>query len=180
MSTLGSDVKGLLSLYNAAYLGTHGESILDEAICFTRNNLVSALADLKPPLSTQVSLDLETPLCRRVRRLLARDYISIYQEDATRHDDAILELAKLDFNLLQSLHREELENITKWDAKLVHQLPEYMKDYYLMLIHTFQEFEDLLASGEKYRISYLKEAVSDETISWNKLGNMLPPQSNAT
>ncbi|URE21983.1 hypothetical protein MUK42_37297 [Musa troglodytarum] len=48
-----------------------------------------------------------------MRRLLARDYISIYQEDATR-DDAILELAKLDFNLLQSLHHEELENITKW------------------------------------------------------------------
>ncbi|XP_065049780.1 alpha-humulene synthase-like [Musa acuminata AAA Group] len=118
MSTLGSDVKGLLSLYNAAYLGTHGEIILDEAISFTRNYLVSALADLKPPLTTQVSLDLETPLCRRMRRLLARDYISIYQEDATRVD-AILELAKLDFNLLQSLHREELKNITKWWNDLV-------------------------------------------------------------
>nr|XP_018684350.1 PREDICTED: alpha-humulene synthase-like [Musa acuminata subsp. malaccensis] len=233
MSTLGSDVKGLLSLYNAAYLGTHGEIILDEAISFTRNSLVSALADLKPPLTTQVSLDLETPLCRRIRRLLARDYISIYQEDATR-DDAILELAKLDFNLLQSLHREELKNITmwwndlassknlsfardrlvecyfwilavyfepyysrarvittkviahisilddiydvystleesqrlteaiqRWDAKVVHQLPEYMKDYYLKLMHTFKEFEDLLASNEKYRITYLKEAMKD-------------------
>ncbi|XP_065048735.1 alpha-humulene synthase-like isoform X1 [Musa acuminata AAA Group] len=233
MSTLGSDVKGLLSLYNAAYLGTHGEIILDEAISFTRNYLVSSLADLKPPLKTQVSLDLETPLCRRMRRLLARDYISIYQEDATR-DDAILELAKLDFNLLQSLHLEELENITKWwndlapskhlsfardrlvecyfwilgiyfepyysrareittkvialisilddiydvystleesqrlteaiqrwDVKIVHQLPEYMKDYYLKLMHTFKEFEDLLASNEKYRITYLKEAMKD-------------------
>ncbi|URE19522.1 hypothetical protein MUK42_12703 [Musa troglodytarum] len=231
MSTLRSDVKGLLSLYNAAYLGTHGDIILDEAISFTRNNLVSALADLKPPLTTQVSLDLETPLYRRIRRLLARDYISIYQEDATR-DDAILELAKLDFNLLQSLHREELKNITKWwnelapsknlsfardrlvecyfwslgvyfepyyshsrvtttklialvsilddifdvystleesqrlteaiqrwDAKVVHQLPEYMKDYYLKLMHTFEEFEDLLASNEKYCITYIKEAV---------------------
>ncbi|XP_065048743.1 alpha-humulene synthase-like isoform X2 [Musa acuminata AAA Group] len=221
MSTLGSDVKGLLSLYNAAYLGTHGEIILDEAISFTRNSLVSALANLKPPLTTQVSLDLETPLCRRIRRLLARDYISIYQEDATR-DDAILELAKLDFNLLQSVHREELKNITifardrlvecyfwilavyfepyysrarvittkviahisilddiydvystleesqrlteaiqRWDAKVVHQLPEYMKDYYLKLMHTFKEFEDLLASNEKYRITYLKEAMKD-------------------
>ncbi|THU43309.1 hypothetical protein C4D60_Mb00t07630 [Musa balbisiana] len=198
-----------------------------------RDNLVSALADLKPPLTTRVSLDLETPLCRRIRRLLARDYISIYQEDATR-DDAILELAKLDFNLLQSLHREELKNLTKWwnalassknfsfardrlvecyslmlgvyfepyysrarvittkvtaltsilddiydvystleesqrltkaiqrwDAKVVHQLPEYMKDYYLKLMHTFEEFEDLLASSEKYRITYLKEAMKD-------------------
>uniref|UniRef100_A0A804JX74 Uncharacterized protein n=1 Tax=Musa acuminata subsp. malaccensis TaxID=214687 RepID=A0A804JX74_MUSAM len=221
MYTLGSDVKGLLSLYNAAYLGTHGEIILDEAISFTRNYLASASADLKPPLTTQVSLDLETPLCRRIRRLLARDYISIYQEDATR-DDAILELAKLDFNLLQSLHRKELKNLTnfardrlvecyfwmlgvyfepyysrarviatkviiltsilddiydvystleesqrlteaiqRWDAKVVHQLPEYMKDYYLKLIHTFEEFEDLLASDEKYRITYLKEATKD-------------------
>ena len=69
MSTLGSDVKGLLSLYNAAYLGTHGEIILDEAISFTRNYLVSASADLKPPLTTQVSLDLETPLRRRFKEL---------------------------------------------------------------------------------------------------------------
>ncbi|XP_065049789.1 alpha-humulene synthase-like [Musa acuminata AAA Group] len=231
MSTLGSDVKGLLCLYNAAYLGTQGEIILDEAISFTKNNLVSALAGLKQPLTKQVSLDLETPLCRRIRRLLAREYISIFQEDATR-DDAILELAKLDFNLLQSLHREELKNITKWwndlapsknfsfardrsvecyfwilgvyfepyysrarvittkvialisilddiydvystleendnkrchwwDTKVVHQLPEYMKDYYLKLIHTFEEFEDLLASSEKYRITYLKEAMKD-------------------
>ena len=31
-------------------------------------------------------------------------------------------------------------------------------------MHTFEEFEDLLASNEKYRITYLKEAVSDEII----------------
>uniref|UniRef100_A0A804JXX8 Terpene synthase metal-binding domain-containing protein n=1 Tax=Musa acuminata subsp. malaccensis TaxID=214687 RepID=A0A804JXX8_MUSAM len=53
------------------------------------------------------------------------------------------------------------EAIQRWDAKVVHQLPEYMKDYYLKLIHTFEEFEDLLASGEKYRITYLKEAMKD-------------------
>ncbi|URE21150.1 hypothetical protein MUK42_36014 [Musa troglodytarum] len=62
-STLGSDVKGLLSSYNAANLGTHGEIILDEAISFPRNNLVSALADLKPPLTTQsVSCPQDTSL----------------------------------------------------------------------------------------------------------------------
>ncbi|CAL9128165.1 unnamed protein product [Musa acuminata var. zebrina] len=36
-----------------------------------------------------------------------------------------------------------------------------MKDYYLKLMHTFKEFEDLLASNEKYRITYLKEAMKD-------------------
>uniref|UniRef100_A0A804JX65 Uncharacterized protein n=1 Tax=Musa acuminata subsp. malaccensis TaxID=214687 RepID=A0A804JX65_MUSAM len=231
MRTLGSDVKGLLSLYNEAHLGTHREIILDEAISFTRNHLLSALGDLKPPLTIQVSLALETPLYRRMRRLLARDYIFIYQEDAARND-VILELAKLDFNTLQSLHREELKNISlwwneiapsnsldfsrdrlvecyywtlniyfephysrarmitakvfalitimddiydvystleesrqfteaiqRWDAKAVHQLPEYMKDYFLKLIHAFEEFETLLALSGKYRLYYLKESM---------------------
>ncbi|URE22752.1 hypothetical protein MUK42_16005 [Musa troglodytarum] len=103
-SALTDDVKGLLSLYNAAYLGTHGETILDEAISFTRSHLTSMVHDLNPPLATLVSLALETPLRRSIKRLFARHYISIYQEEPTRNDE-ILELAKLDFHMLQSLHR---------------------------------------------------------------------------
>ncbi|URE22748.1 hypothetical protein MUK42_16005 [Musa troglodytarum] len=101
-SALTDDVKGLLSLYNAAYLGTHGETILDEAISFTRSHLTSMVHDLNPPLATLVSLALETPLRRSIKRLFARHYISIYQEEPTRNDE-ILEL-KLDFHMLQSLH----------------------------------------------------------------------------
>ncbi|CAL9102749.1 unnamed protein product [Musa textilis] len=109
-SALTDDVKGLLSLYNAAYLGTHGETILDEAISFTRSHLTSMVHDLNPPLATLVSLALETPLRRSIKRLFARHYISIYQEEPTRNDE-ILELAKLDFHILQSLHRQELKDI---------------------------------------------------------------------
>ncbi|XP_042400241.1 alpha-humulene synthase-like [Zingiber officinale] len=112
-STLNEDVKGLLSLYNAAYLRIHGENILDEAISFTKKRLVSLLGKLEQPLLILVSLFLETPLCRRNRRLLTRKYIPIYQVDKSRND-AILELAKLDFNLLQSLHQEELKKISIW------------------------------------------------------------------
>ncbi|XP_042404141.1 alpha-humulene synthase-like [Zingiber officinale] len=113
MSTLNEDVKGLLSLYNVAYLRIHGEYILDEAILFTKNKLVSLLDELKQPLVILVSLFLETPLCRRNKRLLARKYIPIYQEEE-RRNDAILEFAKLDFNLLQSLHQEELKEMSIW------------------------------------------------------------------
>ncbi|XP_064986606.1 (S)-beta-bisabolene synthase-like isoform X1 [Musa acuminata AAA Group] len=107
------DVKGLLSLYNAAYLGTHGETILDEAISFTRSHLTSMVHDLNPPMATLVSLALETPLRRSIKRLFARHYISIYQEEPTRNDK-ILELAKLDFHILQSLHRRELKDVCMW------------------------------------------------------------------
>ncbi|KAG6495716.1 hypothetical protein ZIOFF_043542 [Zingiber officinale] len=113
MSTLNEDVKGLLSLYNAAYLRIHGEYILDEAILFTKNRLASLLDELKQPLMILVSLFLETPLCRRNKRLLVRKYIPIYQEEE-RRNDAILEFAKLDFNLLQSLHQEELKEMSIW------------------------------------------------------------------
>nr|QSK97104.1 terpene synthase [Curcuma wenyujin] len=123
LSTLNGEAKGLLSLYNAAYLGTHEETILDEANSFTKCQLESLLGELEQPLATEVSLFLETPLCRRTRRLLVRKYIPIYQENATRND-TILELAKLDFNLLQSLHQEEVKKISIWwnDLALVKSL----------------------------------------------------------
>ncbi|XP_042425872.1 alpha-humulene synthase-like [Zingiber officinale] len=123
LSTLNGDAKGLLNLYNAAYLGTHEETILDEAISFTKCQLESLLGELEQPLASEVSLSLETPLCRRIRRLLARKYIPIYQENMMRND-TLLELAKLDFNLLQSLHKEEVKKISIWwnDLALVKSL----------------------------------------------------------
>ncbi|KAG6499656.1 hypothetical protein ZIOFF_039446 [Zingiber officinale] len=158
MSTLNEDVKGLLSLYNAAYLRIHGEYILDEAILFTKNKLVSLLDELKQPLVILVSLFLETPLCRRNKRLLARKYIPIYQEEE-RRNDAILEFAKLDFNLLQSLHQEELKEMSMWEPQAIDEVPEYLKDFYLKLLRTFKEFENELESDEKYRISFLQDEI---------------------
>nr|UIC71710.1 TPS [Amomum dealbatum] len=113
MSTLNEDAKGILSLYNAAYLRIHGEHILDEAILFTKNRFASLLDKLDQPLMTLVYLFLETPLCQRIRRLLTEKYIPIYEEEETRNN-TILEFAKLDFNLLQSFHQEELKKISIW------------------------------------------------------------------
>ncbi|KAG6467094.1 hypothetical protein ZIOFF_075090 [Zingiber officinale] len=158
MSTLNEDVKGLLSLYNAAYLRIHGEYILDEAILFTKNRLASLLDELKQPLVILVSHFLETPLCRGNKRLLARKYIPIYQEEE-RRNEAILEFAKLDFNLLQSLHQEELKKISMWEPQAIDEVPEYLKDFYLKLLRTFKEFENELENDEKYRISFLQDEI---------------------
>lgn len=110
MEELKDDAKGLLSMYNAAYLGTQKETILDEAISFTKDNLTSLLKDLDPTFARLVSLTLKTPIHRSMKRLFTRSYISIYQDEPTRNE-TILELAKLDFNILQCLHQEELKNI---------------------------------------------------------------------
>ncbi|KAM0936973.1 putative alpha-humulene synthase [Dioscorea sansibarensis] len=111
---LRNDLKGLLSLYEAAYLGMPEEHALDEAIEFTRNNLQSMPKNIEPWLAKQVAHALETPLRRRMSRLEARLYIPIYEEDIEEKNDVVLELAKLDFHLLQLLHREEATKISIW------------------------------------------------------------------
>lgn len=106
-----ANITSLLSLYNAAYLRTHGEALLDETITFTRRCLQGGLEHLESPLAEEVSSALDTPLFRRVGILETRNYIPIYEKEATRNE-TILEFAKLNFNLLQLLYCEELKEVT--------------------------------------------------------------------
>jgi (S)-beta-macrocarpene synthase len=108
---VNADTRSLLSLYNAAYLRSHGEVLLDEGISFTRRYLQSRLENLESPLAEEVSCALDTPLFRRVGILETRNYIPIYEKEATRNE-AILEFAKMNFNLLQLIYCEELKELT--------------------------------------------------------------------
>ncbi|XP_021298787.1 (+)-delta-cadinene synthase isozyme XC14-like [Herrania umbratica] len=112
MSSLASDVRGLLELYEASYLWVHGEDILDEAISFTTTNLAFAASTLDYPLSEQVAHTLKQSIHKGLPRVEARRYISLCQ-DKDSHNKALLEFAKIDFNLLQLLHRKELREIYK-------------------------------------------------------------------
>ncbi|CAL4925999.1 unnamed protein product [Urochloa decumbens] len=127
-SEITNDPRGLLSLYNAAYLSIHGEVELDEAILFARQHLESLeelfygsivyrkrppLETLKAPLADQVIRALKLPLPRTLKRVEALHYISEYAEEKTCNP-SILELAKLDFNLLQHLHLRELKSVSQW------------------------------------------------------------------
>ncbi|XP_060973589.1 alpha-humulene synthase [Cannabis sativa] len=112
--SLITDVPGLLSLYEASHLSYVGESILDEALAFTTTHLKAIVANSKDhPLSHQISIALHRPLRKTIERLHARFYISIYEKDAS-HNKVLLELAKLDFNLLQCFHKKELSEIMRW------------------------------------------------------------------
>jgi len=110
-----NDHRGLLSLYNAAHLLTHGEVELEEAIPFARHHLGLGLltSSLRAPLAGQVTRALKLPLPRTLKRLEALDYMSEYTQEQT-YNPSILELAKLDFNLLQRLHLKELKAISQY------------------------------------------------------------------
>ncbi|XP_066325789.1 tau-cadinol synthase-like [Miscanthus floridulus] len=125
-----NDHRGLLSLYNAAHLLTHGEVELEEAIPFARHHLGLGLltSSLRAPLAGQVTRALKLPLPRTLKRLEALDYMSEYTQEQT-YNPSILELAKLDFNLLQRLHLKELKAISQWWKDIYQEVElNYMRD----------------------------------------------------
>nr|QBM78970.1 germacrene D synthase [Petunia x hybrida] len=127
--SLANDVKGLLSLYEAAHLRVRDEEILEEALTFTTAHLESMdVPNLSNSLKVQVSEALRQPIRKTLTRLGARKYISIY-ENIEGHNDLILKFAKLDFNALQKLHQRELSELTRWwkDLDFANKLP-YARD----------------------------------------------------
>ncbi|THG20526.1 hypothetical protein TEA_027983 [Camellia sinensis var. sinensis] len=101
------------------YQVSQGENILDDAQKFTSKHLRHHLGGLgniniiNPSLAQQVIHALELPLHRRMLRLEAREYIEAY----ARRVDAnhvLLELAMLDFNMVQSIHLRELQDMSRW------------------------------------------------------------------
>ncbi|KAI4333792.1 hypothetical protein L6164_018554 [Bauhinia variegata] len=108
---LTMDVEGMLSLYEAAHLRIHGEEILDEALAFTSTHLERMKHQLSPSLVSKVNHSLRYPLRKSLPRLEALRYISTYQEDPG-HDETLLALAKLDFNMVQKLHQKELADVS--------------------------------------------------------------------
>ncbi|CAL1385457.1 unnamed protein product [Linum trigynum] len=116
-----SDVPAMLSLYEASFLATPGEDILDQARTFTTQNLIgsssSAVAEITSPTKLmaedQVSFALNRPIRKRLPMLEARRFIDTYQGN-----DSLLMLAKLDFNIVQQQHQEELRGIQEWWGSL--------------------------------------------------------------
>ncbi|KAI4963886.1 hypothetical protein ZWY2020_010313 [Hordeum vulgare] len=101
------------STYNAAYLLVHGEPSLQEAISFAWHHLEMMRDSLKSPLAEHVKRALDVPFPRTVKRVETRYYISEYKHEEG-NNPTLLELAKLDFNLLQHVHLKELQYLTKW------------------------------------------------------------------
>ncbi|CAN6374619.1 unnamed protein product, partial [Urochloa humidicola] len=110
---LSNDPRGLLSLYNAAHMAVPGEMVLDDAIVFARHHLEAAKDKLSSPMKEQVSRSLEIPLPRFMRQLESMHYISEYEKEEP-HDVMLLELARINFNLLRSVHLKELKDLSLW------------------------------------------------------------------
>ncbi|KAK2989404.1 hypothetical protein RJ640_000379 [Escallonia rubra] len=109
------DTRGMLYLYEASYRSIRGEALLDEARDFTAKHLKESIRDQKMDqnLAILVCHALELPLHWRMLRLEARWFIDVY---AMTQDvnTALLELARLDFNLVQVAHQDDLKQMSRW------------------------------------------------------------------
>lgn len=104
---LHNDGKGLLSLYEASFLGVRGDDILDEARSFTKDRLIKLTENSNPDLQKHIKHALFLPFQYYENRVQAREYISLYEEGGSRNE-TLLKFAKLDYNRLQVLYQEEL------------------------------------------------------------------------
>ncbi|CAI0454664.1 unnamed protein product [Linum tenue] len=115
---LSRDVQGLLSLYEAAHMAFNGEDILDEALSFATKSLKSiglpTQEKISPSFQKQIDFALRLPAWKCPSRSLARHSIdNFYSEDSALNQN-LLTFAKLDFNMVQSFHQQELRELSNW------------------------------------------------------------------
>lgn len=110
------DVVGMLNLYEASFLAVEDENILDEAREFTSKCLKEML-DMKnivnQSMSMLISHALELPLLWRIKRFEAMWFIEAYKRKSDMRV-VLLELAELDFNIVQGIHQEDLKYSSRY------------------------------------------------------------------
>ncbi|XP_038692011.1 casbene synthase, chloroplastic-like [Tripterygium wilfordii] len=117
--SLANDVNGILSLYEAAHLSLHGEDNLDQALAYTSAQLDLLASQCESHLAKHIAVALQHPFHFAIPRIKSREYISFYEE-LESHNEVLLKLAKIDFNRVQLLHQQELNEVSRWfeDLKL--------------------------------------------------------------
>lgn len=113
------DIDAFIALHEASYLAFPGEAVLDDARAFT----IKKLEELMPSMSNSMGPASQTerqgdlPLHWRVPRLQAIWSLKQHAYNDERHlsmAPSILQLAAVDFNLVQAVHGAELVEVTKW------------------------------------------------------------------
>ncbi|KAL3614431.1 hypothetical protein CASFOL_042505 [Castilleja foliolosa] len=122
VASLGDDTKGLLQLYEASFMLTPGEKTLELAREFAakflqkkidNDNREGNIGINDEYLSLLAGNALELPFHWRAQRPYARWFISVYEKRPYNMNLMVLELAKLDFNIVQATHQQELKHVSR-------------------------------------------------------------------
>ncbi|KAL5714793.1 hypothetical protein ACHQM5_016705 [Ranunculus cassubicifolius] len=118
------NIEGLLSLYEASFLSRVGEAILDDAKFFAHGHLKECRGCVNINKLDLVKHALEVPLYLNAIRLEARWYIDAYSRREDANPD-LLELARLDYNMVQAIHQNDIIDLLRWwkNLGLIEHLP---------------------------------------------------------
>lgn len=107
------DVRGLLALHEASYLGMEGEEVLDQVCSLSRQLLLETYTS-SCKIKQLIMNTLRHPRHRSLTRFNVNQYLQTANENEGRQGRTrvLHELAKIDYNLVQSLYRRELEQIS--------------------------------------------------------------------
>ena len=109
------EVKGLMSVYEASQLSMEGEDALDEAGKLSGPLLNRAMSYLGPHEARLVENTLGCPHHRSLAAFMAKNFFLSNSQAGVNNRwlNMLQEVAKTDFNLVQSLHHKEIVQISK-------------------------------------------------------------------
>jgi len=132
---LQKDTKGLLSLYEASFLAFDGEELLDKARVFSSMHLTETKPTLDSYLKGRVEHTLELPLHWRAPRLEARWFIDQYERDE-KLEPKLLQMAKLDFNRVQTVHQGEIARMSRYIINSLFDQNDMFLAFLILMIHS--------------------------------------------
>lgn len=112
---LENDINGLMSFFEASQLSIEGEDILDEASSFC-DQLLNAWQIRHPDDNQAVSVvgnTLENPYHKSLARFMAKKFFGNLSGTNGLWLNDLHHLAKMDFNMVQSIHQKEIVQISK-------------------------------------------------------------------
>ncbi|GLJ09980.1 hypothetical protein SUGI_0119560 [Cryptomeria japonica] len=116
------EIKTILNLFRASLIAFHGQKVMEEAKVFATRYLKQVLPKINDlSLSQEIEFNLEYGWHTNVPRLETRNYIDMYGGATSwmtcESNKKILDLAKLDFNMVQSVQQRELQILSMWWIK---------------------------------------------------------------
>nr|WBW04244.1 terpene synthase [Ficus abelii] len=116
-TSLIEDIDGLMGLYEASHLSIDGEDVLDEAKLLSGQLLTTSMAFLGHHRARVVANTLENPCHKSLAKFTAAK--NLFGSSTTFHSDngwkkVLQDLAKVEFDQVQSLHRREILQISQW------------------------------------------------------------------
>eukprot|EP00253_Pinus_taeda_P022108 PITA_22108 len=146
------EVRCMLTLLRASEISFPGEMVMDEAKAFATEYLNQLLTrvditEVGESLLREVRYALDFPWYCSVPRWEARSFIEIFGQNNSwlnsTMNKKVLELAKLDFNILQSVHQRELQLLSRWWSqsdieKQNFYRKRHVEFYFWMVIGTFE------------------------------------------